>query len=275
MSDLGIDLRNIESLTDNVRGWVFQLIASDSETAHANREYIAAGVNDQVRQVRDGLAKGLRGIYFGGLEQIIFDWFTNEYEDSVRQRILEHMTAQGDRCPAYLPAVEEAYRNSSSGSVARARLEAAAIGTSIYAKFQRINYEGMGPTFFDDHHSGGKTVININSGGGTVSVGAIAADGSTISATTISAVNSASGEGGEALRAVLAFLKDHLIDPASRAEGDHLIKEAAEKPSRSTVGKLLDWLKVAKDTNEVGTSIASSAALLIPKVIAWLHGIPA
>jgi hypothetical protein len=55
VGDLGIDLKNIEQQPPNVRAWVFQLLAMDSDGSDRWIEYIKLGIADDTAEARAGL----------------------------------------------------------------------------------------------------------------------------------------------------------------------------------------------------------------------------
>ena len=78
INDIGIDLSSIESQPPNVRSKLYELIASDSNTAVEYMEYVRLGSTDPQADVRSALAAALRDTYFDGLDAFVIDWFISE-----------------------------------------------------------------------------------------------------------------------------------------------------------------------------------------------------
>lgn len=148
LKNLRLPLHDVDAKPPNVRKYVYQLAAKDVQTARDNIEFLVLGSEDPDAEARAGLATGLRGIYFDGLNSLIMDWFNDENVDKVRQRLLEHMAKNADSCPAYVPPVLRAYEAADAGSLSRARLEASARNTSLYTAMKRIEYDAEGRDLF-------------------------------------------------------------------------------------------------------------------------------
>ncbi|MCP3460721.1 hypothetical protein [Bradyrhizobium sp. CCGUVB23] len=148
LKDLRLPLHDVEAQPPNIRKYAFQLAVKDVQTAQDNYEFLVQGSEDPDPEPRAGLATGLRGIYFDGLETLIMDWFADEDVDRVKQRLLEHMARNADNCAAYAGPVLRAYEAANPGSLTRARLEAAARHTSLYPAMKRIEYNADGQDLF-------------------------------------------------------------------------------------------------------------------------------
>lgn len=170
LRDLGIKLNTIESHPDNVRSWIYQLIAMNSEEAQANFEYIRLGMEEGSSKARGGLAEGIRDTFFDGLEALMLDWFYSESEEDVRSAVLDHFVRQSEQCPNYRDTALEIYKNENPGSALRQRMEAIAGGTKLYSEFKRLSLSNELDLFGYD--SSGyrrginmtKTIINISGG---------------------------------------------------------------------------------------------------------------
>jgi nucleoside phosphorylase len=147
--DMRLRLHDVESRPTNVRKYAYQVAVKDIQTAQDNYDYLVLGSEDPEADARAGLATGLRGIYFDGLEVLISDWFGDEQDDRVKQRLLEHMARNADRCAAYPARVLRAYEASDAHSLTRARLEAAARNTPLYTAMKRIEYDAEGRDLFE------------------------------------------------------------------------------------------------------------------------------
>jgi nucleoside phosphorylase len=148
LQDLRVDLADVEWLPANVRKYIYQLVTADSETARRNHDMLVLGSVDSSTEAREGLAKGIGQIFFDSLEQLILDWFADEDNDAVKQRLLEHMAAYAKVCPAYEKPVLEMYRSAASNSLIRSRLESAARNTDMFLEMKRISLDAESTDLF-------------------------------------------------------------------------------------------------------------------------------
>lgn len=148
LKNLRLPLHDVEGRPPNIRKYAYQLAVKDVQTAQDNYDFLVQGSEDPDPEARAGLATGLRGIYFDGLETLIMDWFNDEDVDRVKQRLLEHMARNADNCAAYAGPALRAYEAADRGSLTRARLEAAARHTSLYSAMKRIEYDAEGRDLF-------------------------------------------------------------------------------------------------------------------------------
>ena len=176
LDDLGIDLRDIEGKPDNVRAWVYQLIAMDPDLAEQNFDHLVAGSSDKSAEARSGLIVGLRDVYVDGLDDLILTWVPDERHPEVLSRLYEHMVRQSGKCPSYAEYVVEIYAAEPSSSALRKRLEANAFGTSLFARFRDIAYSGSADLFTQQVTN----VTNNNSfvNNGTMNTGGLSQTGS-------------------------------------------------------------------------------------------------
>lgn len=253
---LRLDLKDLESRPDNVRGWTFQLIASRPNAAADHREYLLLGSQDPSDKARLGLAAGLRRTYFDGLEELIVDWFAAETNAEVRLAILDHMAAHADRIPGYLDAVKAAYREAGTGSMIRARLEAGALGTEAHRELKKIAYAADGASLFGSLPLEVTHVTNIS--GKNVNIGIVGGSGKVVVQGDLNLNQTNIAQAKSSLAELRRLLES---DGVSSAEGKELLEAAEAKPGKSTIGRLLDWMKKFKEGAEyaVGTSKAFSS----------------
>jgi nucleoside phosphorylase len=148
LKNLRLRLHDVASKPTNIRKYVYQLIVKDIATAQDNLDFLVMGSEDESADARAGLATGLSDIYFDSLETVVLDWYDDEDADFVRQRLLEHMARNADRCPSYQAPVLRAYEASDANSLVRARLESAARDTQIYLAMKKVAYNAEGRDLF-------------------------------------------------------------------------------------------------------------------------------
>lgn len=259
LADLQVPLTDIESLTDNVRGWIYRLIAERDETATKNIDYLYLGAQDPAADARRGLSSGLSHVYFDGLEEMTMEWLPRETESSVSDRLIEHMARAVDRCEMYGEPVLYAYRNSGIHSLLRARISSAASGTKLYRNLKLIDLEAEGSDLLFDlgDKMGAKNLVNQNFFG---NVGNVTGSGD-IHIDTLQML--AGSQVDESIRPALAQLvtilgKEEVPKEVSVA-GHSLVQDAIKNPTKPTLAKLVGWLKNAK---EGSASLASTAGSL-------------
>lgn len=151
LDSLRIKPKDLFDYHPGIRKYGYRLMTETSGVARKYKEYILNAVNDTSREAREGLAAGVRCTFFNGIEHVTLPWFADEETDVVRNRLLEHMAAFADRCDKYTKPVTNTYERLASGSLGRARLEAAAAGTTMYQSLKRLDYEqGMSDLFGND-----------------------------------------------------------------------------------------------------------------------------
>lgn len=257
LGDLGIDIRDVEQQPPNVRAWMFRLVAMSSEDAERNFEYIELGTQDPSAEARIGLAIGLKGCFFDGLETLVLDWFTSEDDAEVRQHLLDHMIEQCSNCANYEELVLDVYEKEAAGSSLRQRMHAASVGSALYAKFKRFDADGSADLF-----RGTTTVnntYNIFGGiqGGAVSLGGDATNtgqtGVHYNPQTIEAIQ------GELSKAELQLYKIEEIDSELKSEALKQIEGAKGDPTPDKLTRVISVLgkieTVATKTAGTGTAL--------------------
>jgi len=148
LADLGMKLHDVEARPENVRGYVYQLATANEDTARSNYEFLVAASQDPSVDARQGLATGIRDVYFDSMEKLVFDWIPDEVSDAIRERLFEHMAANVARFSGYEDAALAAYETYSNSPVARARLAAAARGTELYKAMRRVDFDSNAKDLF-------------------------------------------------------------------------------------------------------------------------------
>jgi len=259
---LGIDIRSIEQQPPNVRAWVFRLIAMTAEDAERNFEYIELGMRDPDAEARIGLALGLKGIFFDGLEALVLDWFTSEHDTEVSQHILDHMIKQAALCPNYEAMILEIYEKEPPGSSLRQRMEATAAGTSLYTKFRQMDDPA---DLFRGVPNVTQNTFNIAGGiqGGAVALGGDADNSGSASIhynpQTIELIQSELSKAERELHA-------STIDENRKAEALKDLQAAKADPTPDKIAKVVSVLKqiesVATQGAGVVTAIGTAAAAI-------------
>jgi hypothetical protein len=87
------------------------------------------------------------------------------------QALLDHMIRQSSKCPSYEEAAIQSYEKEGPGSAARKRMEAYAAGLPLYARFQRISFDGSNDLFRS------MTIMNTTTINGDIQAGAVSLTG--------------------------------------------------------------------------------------------------
>jgi hypothetical protein len=257
---LGIDLKDIESHPENVRGWLFQLLAMEASAGESYWEYVSLGIGDPSAEARKGLAIGLRDTFLDIFEPLVMEWVMQEPDPEVRQHIMEHIVRQAQRSLTYHRFAMEIYDAEPEGSTLRSSMEASAAKMPIYADFRQI---GAGaPSLFGDIIMVEKQ-YNI----GNVSAGAVAFDGSKAVNNATTNVQALTEQQVHTIRLELAKLEAALHDATAlpqeqKREALSYVSEAKENPSQSKVGRVIEFIGKLGTIAEAGTALAPYAAAL-------------
>lgn len=146
---LRLPLPELVGQPENVRGWVYRLIASDAATAEKHADIIQHGSVDPSVSARLGLAEGLVRTSFPGVDGIVLSWALRESSGAVQQHLLEHMARFASAFPRYEEMVIGVYRSAGHNTLARARLEAAARGTALYSNLKAIDLDAERADLFN------------------------------------------------------------------------------------------------------------------------------
>lgn len=244
---------NFSQLPPNVQGWAYRTLTKDGTVAKQHYELIVGASESQFEAVREGVAIGLRNIFYDSLDVTVADWFLYEKCPEVQSAILDHMATHITKSSAYRDEVLKAYREAGPNSIIRPRLEAANRDDKVALEMRKISLQMNDPMLFASMM--GTSMNNTMNFNGPVSAGGISNSG-TGNAGQVQIISS-----GEALEAVKPLLKQLLqalegnSAPAEAAEGAKLTKEAVDKPTKGNVAKVLDWLKQAREGGENLTSI--------------------
>jgi hypothetical protein len=171
ISDLGINLDDLERQPPNVRGWILHALAASPTEAKKRLDLIRVGMEDRNVDARLGLARGLGGTFFDGLEPLVMHWYTTEEDTDTSQYILDHIARHSERCPNYAAMALEIYEKEPSQSSLRMRLNGVTAGTPMFAKFQLIEHNGTGDLFRGVPSVTNNYNIQGNVQGGAVSIG--------------------------------------------------------------------------------------------------------
>jgi hypothetical protein len=82
--DVGVSLDTIEELKPNVQSKVYQLVAERDPDLRRRMEITQRGSCEAPDLAREGLAKGVKGHFYDGLEGVTIDWYGQEESRVIR-----------------------------------------------------------------------------------------------------------------------------------------------------------------------------------------------
>lgn len=265
LSDLGINIEDIDSQPDNVKKWLFHLVARDSK-AEKHRGIIEHGISNDNTQIRENLAAGLSQNYFSGCEEFIIPWVVSEKDAAVRMAVFDHMATNVNNCESYFDFVVKEFERQGVGSSDRKRLLMSSGGTKLFGKLRQIEYQQEESLLNFSQPLIGvpmtTTTININNSNiGTLN------SGSTFIKSSLQAIqNTANPELQKLLEDVVSLIGDAKLEKEQQAQLNNKISEAATKPSKVSLNGLADCLRTVGSVNgvvELSAKIAILAAAFI------------
>lgn len=239
-SDLGLDLKLIESFPSNIRAWIMRLLGMTPTEARKRMEYVRQGSEDSDPRVRAGLAMGLRDTYFDGIDALMINWLLAEDDNETRQCLLDHFVISAEKCDLYKEYVIDAYTREADESIIRRRIEAAAAGTALFRDLQKIRYS-RNDLFSGEGGGTMARTININ----TLNAGALAIDGNINNSGAISAYYRPEDVAG--LNKMLALAEGVAHEPEvpeeNRREVLHLVDAARKLGTPDSFSRVVTGLK--------------------------------
>lgn len=244
---LAFDLCNIGSLAPNIRGWTYRLYGEANVDSGLKHDVIEEGSRDFDEEARMNLARGLRNVWYEGLESVISPWWHDEPESAIREELLDHIVRQSGECAEYRRlAVEQFEEALPKGPLVR-RMLAVSAGTSLFAQLKRMEYQDGGDLFdFERMVDGSVTFMTTNNNVniGNVLGGAISVTGDAVQDGVNK--NNLSGDQTAQLKADLTHLAEALraLPNQTRELEDAaaLVEETAASPSPTKLAKLKGYV---------------------------------
>lgn len=260
LKDLGVPLKNIESLPRNVAAWVYQLIGANLPSVSDHQEYIRLGMTDDSPEVRLGLAIGIKESFSEASVSLVLDWFTREMDPEVREQVLDHLIRQSSRSGSYTSHVLAEFERAGEG--ARDRMLATAAGLPLYSRLSAIKY-GRGDGLFTGVAPVQQTFNIGNIQGGAVSVGGDARQ-------TGDVANSYNQQTLEVIRGHLADaereIRSSVADMETKKGAIGAIEAAQKEPTKDNLSRAVEALQrveaAAVSALGTGTAVAGIAALI-------------
>lgn len=277
ISDLGFDPRDIVGMPSNVRRWGCRLITKDSQTLRHYEELARELMIDESVSAREGLALGLKNLFYDGMEALVLDWLPIEPPGPVRDVLLEHMATQSAKIPEYHEIALGSYVEAPYNSVQRSRLESASAGTPLFAEFQRIKQRqsaqpglfGEPPTlvYAPNLENISMSTQNFNANR-DIKLGANVGQGN-IYVKAGALINEMPDEYAEArsvLGEILSVIQKAQLPASEKDSVSAIISQAAKNPSPSIFAKLAGHLRGVRDSVQYGTQTGELLAPLIERI---------
>lgn len=258
---LGINLKEIESQPENVRGWMFQLLAMEATPKCSHWEYIRLGMNDRSSEARLGLASGLKDIFLDFLVPLSIDWIGSESDAEIRNAILDHIVHQSGKSLRYLNYAIDLYQSEPDGSSLRERMEVSAIGLPIYAEFQKIK------STLPDMFEGGNTVVNNNTFNvGNINAGAVAIGTSQATNSGDTSIMHFSQEAINEIQTNISKIEEEVHNLQLLAEDKErilkYISEARSNPNKGNIKNIVEYIDHLCSVSSSLVTLAPYAATL-------------
>lgn len=239
---LAFELCDLPGLAPSIRGWTYRLYSEADMDNGLKHEVIADGSKDFDAEARMSLARGLRGTWYDGLEEVTSHWWHDETEAPIREELLDHMVRQASECSEYERLAIEQFDAALPNDPLLKRLRAAAAGTPLFAHFRRMEYQDGGDLFgFDEPKQGNFTIMTTNNNVtiGNVQGGAVAVGGD--ASQTGTNQNTLTGDQAIQLKADLNQLAEELRALPNQTHElrdiTALVEDAATDPNPSKLSK--------------------------------------
>lgn len=256
--DLGhtrVKPEDFPKLPPNVQSWAYRVLTKSGSVSIKHYDSVVEASDSPFPEVREGLAIGIRDIFYDSLDTTVVDWYVDETDPVIRDRLLEHMAAHASQVSFYKDEVLGNYRASAPNSELRARLEAANQDETLALEMRKIALRSEEPQLWDAIKE--ESMGNTQNFFGPVSAGAISNSGNSSSG------NVTISSDGEAAAAMTELLKELLqrLEATSAPSGSEvavsMTKEAIAEPTKGRFQKVVDWLKNVKEAGEATSSLTN------------------
>ncbi|MBX6741519.1 MAG: hypothetical protein IRY87_05655 [Acetobacteraceae bacterium] len=263
---------DFQRLPPNVQGWAYRLLTKSGGEAIRYHDTIVAASESEHAVVREGLAAGLREIFYDGLDTVVLDWLVDERDPFVRDRLLEHMAAHVGKSVGYREEVLTAYRGSAPRSFLRTRLEAANRDSELALELRRIELQTAEPDLFAS--IAGTVMNNTMNFNAPVNAGGISNSGTGNSGNVQIVVAAAAQE--EAVRLLGALLQKIEAGTGSSelAAGRDVVRAAMEKPTKGAVERVVGWLKALSEGGQAAAELGTLGVQAYEKLVDLASNLP-
>ncbi len=262
VADLGIDIRDVNAHPENVRSWIYRLIAQRERSAKECWEVILEGTTDPSAEARRGLARGLQGTFIDIMEPWITDWLVREGDSETRLALLTHLAKQSNRSQAYANFALQIYESEPEGSVARETLETASINTDLYVQLKRLSAGGGADLFslMEDRMAKGPIIIQNLQAGAVALGGGQATNYGAIHNQALSADQKAKLQSD--LFSIQELVPSLQIDARQKEVLLDAVTAAKDDPNPKSIKRVIEVMSDVGKVAEVGSALAPYLATL-------------
>ncbi len=271
---LAFPVHEVFASPENVRRWIYRLLCKKKQSVIHNRDFLVEAIrSERNNAAREGIALGLRVIWFDGLEEIVLDWYCNEADLKCRAALLEHMAVNSDHVQSYVEQVTRAFEEAKFDQVLRSRLVNAAARTSVYGELRRImllEEAQLNMDLFGQKSAGGLFIMGGNNqvfnNSSDIQIGVNAVGGDATSFSDINQVMEIDAATGHLLEKLANIVVEGKSNEQSVAVLSAL-KELRENPTHSK-GKVL--LERVKTWTALG-ALSAEALSNVQPIVEALH----
>lgn len=144
-ADLGathatVPLDAIAACPTNARKWLYRLYMRSPDEHGLDADAFGALRKAEVTGAREGLALGVADLTTNVYDDAVLDWFEEEKDPAVTETLLMGMAKHGARNPDFSCQVRASFKRMAPESAGRARLLAAAGGTSLFSELKALEH---------------------------------------------------------------------------------------------------------------------------------------
>ncbi|MFT8797198.1 hypothetical protein [Zymomonas mobilis] len=274
LSDVRILPEHFSDLPPNVQGWAYRLLTKGEVILPQYHDIIVSASESVHVLAREGMAIGLRDVFYDGLDTIILDWDIEENNALIKDHLLDHMARNSHRSIGYREEILRVYRSSSPSSILRARIEAANTDEQLSLELRKIALQTSDPDLFST--IAGTQMTNTMNFNSTVNAGGISNSGTgNIGTVNFKTASEAQEESIKLLNNLIEKIEKSDTEASSQlTETKTLSQEAAKSPTQSTVGRVVSTLKTLKEGGDSVGSIAHFIAKSYDNLSTLLQYLP-
>ncbi|MBL4616932.1 MAG: hypothetical protein JKY46_04495 [Robiginitomaculum sp.] len=154
--DISVKIPDIFSLPDNVRVWVYRLIANACADTKIARDLLIECVNDNLDKARESVSKGLLEVYHPQISELIINRLFEEKEEYIKDNLIFHMARFSERDKKYEGIILSEFPNFKK-NMKDAILELVK-QTPIYVELRKLEADNGNNLFFNGDYILGNKV---------------------------------------------------------------------------------------------------------------------
>ena len=261
-ADISIQPAFLTSKPVGIRRWSYRLFTKHPKSVLKNRDLLTEFIAvEQDISPQEGLAIGLKPIWFDGFDMTVIDWHQRGLDERVDVALLEHMAYNSENSKAYEELVIDRYSSSSTQELTKARIKEASQGSGLYQELLRRD-EIANKQYYLFPQDG--TIINIgtvmvkntqNISGSNINIGNNVLQGD-INSGDVNQYVELSGDFRTQLLKLKEMAKASSNDARASAASEAL-EQAANKPTR---GNLLSAMSAINKWTGAGALTVEIAA---------------